>query len=57
MYVSSAIILGVMVLVYIISLRFRLSTELAMLLAALAGKPPAGPTFDQHEFKEEPAGR
>ena len=38
----SAIILGVMVVVYIISLRFKLSTELAMLLAALAGALAAG---------------
>ncbi|MFC2119227.1 C4-dicarboxylate ABC transporter [Bacteroidota bacterium] len=42
MYTSTIIVLGVMVIVYIISLRFKLSTELAMLAAALAGGLAAG---------------
>lgn len=42
MFLSAGIILGVMVLVYAVALRFRLSTELAMLAAALAGAIASG---------------
>ncbi len=42
MTVFSGIVLGVMVLVYIVALRFKFSTELAMLAAALAGALAAG---------------
>jgi len=42
MYLSAGIILGVMVVIYIIALRFKLSTELAMLASALAGAIAAG---------------
>ncbi len=42
MTVFSGIVLGVMVLVYIVALRFKLSTELSMLAAALAGGVAAG---------------
>ncbi len=42
MYLSSGIILGVMVLIYIIALKFKLSTELAMLASAIAGALAAG---------------
>ncbi len=52
MYAFSAIILGVMVVVYIISLRFKLSTELAMLLAALAGAIAAGHWFPARHIAE-----
>jgi len=42
MTLFSGIVLGVMVLVYIVALRFKLSTELSMLAAALAGALAAG---------------
>ena len=52
MYTSAAIILGVMVVVYIASLRFKLSTELAMLLAAVAGALSAGHWFPARQVAE-----
>jgi CitMHS family citrate-Mg2+:H+ or citrate-Ca2+:H+ symporter len=52
MYLSAGIILAVMVIVYVISLRFRLSTELAMLLAALAGALSAGHWFPARHIAE-----
>ena len=42
MYLSASLILGVMVIVYVAALRFKLSTELAMLAAALAGALASG---------------
>jgi len=42
MTLFSGIVLGVMVLVYIVALRFKFSTELSMLAAALAGALAAG---------------
>lgn len=52
MYTSAAIILGVMVVVYIAALRFKLSTELAMLLAAVAGALSAGHWFPARQVAE-----
>ena len=52
MYVSAGIILGVMVVVYIIALRFKLSTELAMLAAALVGAVSAGHWFPVRHVAE-----
>lgn len=52
MFTSSAIILGVMVVVYILALRFKLSTELAMLLAAVAGALSAGHWFPARHIAE-----
>jgi len=42
MTLFTGIVLGVMVLVYIVALRFKFSTELSMLAAALAGALAAG---------------
>jgi len=52
MYLSVGIILGVMVVVYIIALRFKLSTELAMLAAALVGAISAGHWFPVRHVAE-----
>jgi len=52
MYASAGLVLGVMVLMYIIALRFKLSTELAMLLAALAGALSAGHWFPARHIAE-----
>lgn len=52
MYASAGIILGVMVVVYIIALRFKLSTELAMLAAALVGAVSAGHWFPVRHVAE-----
>ncbi|MFH0759966.1 MAG: C4-dicarboxylate ABC transporter [Bacteroidota bacterium] len=52
MYASAGIILGVMVVVYIIALRFKLSTELAMLASALAGAIAAGQWFPVRHIAE-----
>ncbi len=52
MYTSAAIVLGVMVVVYIAALRFKLSTELAMLLAAVAGALSAGHWFPARQVAE-----
>lgn len=52
MYTSSGIILGVMVLIYIVALKFKLSTELAMLGAALAGSFAAGHWFPARHIAE-----
>lgn len=52
MYASSGLILGVMVAVYIISLRFKLSTELSMLAAAIAGSLAAGHWFPARHIAE-----
>lgn len=52
MYTSSAIILGVMVVLYIIALKFKLSTELAMLAAAVGGALAAGQWFPARHFAE-----
>ena len=48
----SGIVLGVMVVVYIIALRFKLSTELSMLAAALAGGLAAGHWFPARHIAE-----
>lgn len=52
MYLSTALILGLMVIVYIIALRFKLSTELAMLAAAIAGALAAGHWFPARHIAE-----
>ena len=52
MYLSAGIVLAVMVLIYIISLRFKLSTELAMLLAAIGGALSAGHWFPARHIAE-----
>jgi len=52
MYASAGIVLGVMVLIYIIALRFKLSTELAMLLAAIGGALSAGHWFPARHIAE-----
>jgi CitMHS family citrate-Mg2+:H+ or citrate-Ca2+:H+ symporter len=52
MYTSAAIVLGVMVLFYFIALRFKLSTELAMLVAALAGAVAGGHFFPARHVAE-----
>ena len=52
MYLSAGIVLGVMVVIYFISLRFKLSTELAMLLAALGGALSAGHWFPARHIAE-----
>ncbi len=52
MYLSAGIVLGVMVLVYIVALRFKLSTELAMLLAAIVGALSAGHWFPARHVAE-----
>jgi len=52
MYTSAGIILGVMVLIYIVALKFKLSTELAMLAAALAGAIAAGHWFPARHIAE-----
>ena len=52
MYTSAAIVLGVMVLFYFIALRFKLSTELAMLVAALAGAAAGGHFFPARHVAE-----
>lgn len=52
MYLSAALILGLMVLVYIIALKFKLSTELSMLAAAIAGALAAGHWFPARHIAE-----
>lgn len=52
MYLTAGIVLGVMVLIYIISLRFKLSTELAMILAAVGGAMSAGHWFPARHIAE-----
>ena len=52
MYLSAGIVLGVMVTVYIIALRFKLSTELAMIVAALGGALAAGHWFPARHVAE-----
>jgi CitMHS family citrate-Mg2+:H+ or citrate-Ca2+:H+ symporter len=52
MYTSAAIILGVMVLVYFLALWIKLSTELAMLVAALAGAIAGGHFFPARHVAE-----
>lgn len=52
MYTTSGIILGVMVVVYIVALKFKLSTELAMLSAAIAGSIAAGHWFPARHIAE-----
>lgn len=52
MYLSAGIILGVMVVVYIIALRLKLSTELAMLASALVGAVSAGYWFPVRHVAE-----
>ena len=52
MYTSAAIILGVMVLVYFIALWIKLSTELAMLAAAVAGAIAGGHFFPARHVAE-----
>jgi len=52
MFASAGIILGVMVIVYIIALRFKLSTELAMLASALGGAMAAGHWFPARHIAE-----
>lgn len=52
MYASAGIILGIMVIIYIIALRFKLSTELAMLLAAVGGALSAGHWFPARHIAE-----
>jgi len=52
MYTFSGLILGVMVFIYILTLRFKLSTELSMLAAALAGSLAAGHWFPARHIAE-----
>ncbi len=52
MYTSAAIILGVMVLVYFLALWIKLSTELAMVVAALAGAIAGGHFFPARHIAE-----
>lgn len=52
MYTSSGLILGLMVIVYIIALRLKLSTELSMLAAAIAGAMGAGHWFPVRHIAE-----
>lgn len=52
MYLSAALIFGLMVLVYIISLKLKLSTELSMLAAAIAGAMAAGHWFPARHIAE-----
>ena len=52
MYQTAGIVLGVMVLIYIIALRFKLSTELAMLMAAIGGAVSAGHWFPARHIAE-----
>ncbi|MDX2415340.1 MAG: hypothetical protein QNK33_09140 [Bacteroidales bacterium] len=52
MYLSAALIFGLMVLVYIIALKFKLSTELSMLAAAIAGALAAGHWFPARHIAE-----
>lgn len=52
MYTSAAIILGVMVLVYFLALWIKLSTELAMLAAAVAGAIAGGHFFPARHVAE-----
>ncbi len=52
MFASAGIVLGVMVIVYIIALRFKLSTELAMLASALGGAMAAGHWFPARHIAE-----
>ena len=52
MFTSSALILGLMVVVYIITQRFKLSTELSMLAAAIAGALAAGHWFPARHIAE-----
>ena len=52
MYTSAAIILGVMVLFYFLALWIKLSTELAMLVAALAGAIAGGHFFPARHVAE-----
>jgi len=52
MYTSAAIILGVMVLVYFLALWIKLSTELAMLAAAVVGAMAGGHFFPARHIAE-----
>jgi len=52
MYLSAGLIFGLMVIVYIIALKFKLSTELAMLAAALGGAMAAGHWFPVRHIAE-----
>lgn len=52
MYTTSGLILGLMVVVYIIALKLKLSTELSMLAAALAGALGAGQWFPVRHIAE-----
>ena len=52
MYTSAAIVLGVMVLFYFIALWIKLSTELAMLVAAVAGAFAGGHFFPARHVAE-----
>ncbi len=52
MYLSAGLIFGLMVLVYIIALKFKLSTELSMLAAAIAGAMAAGHWFPARHIAE-----
>ena len=52
MYTFSGIILGVMVLIYIITQRFKFSPELSMLAAAIAGSFAAGHWFPARHIAE-----
>jgi len=52
MYTTSGLILGLMVVVYIITLKLKLSTELSMLAAAIAGAIAAGHWFPVRHIAE-----
>lgn len=52
MYLSAGLIFGLMVLIYIISLKLKLSTELSMFAAAIAGALAAGFWFPARHIAE-----
>lgn len=52
MFASAGIVLGVMVIVYIVTKAFKLSTELAMLAAAVAGGLAGGFGFPTRHYAE-----
>ena len=52
MYLSAGLILGLMVVVYIVALRLKLSTELSMFAAAIAGALAAGHWFPARHIAE-----
>jgi len=52
MYLSAGLIFGLMVIIYIVALRFKLSTELAMLAAALGAALAAGHWFPVRHIAE-----